>query len=489
MMSDDSLARRTASGVAWTAVEKWGGRLLTLLVFAILGRLLQPEDFGLVAIVTSILALIAVFVEYGFAQALVQRAKLDAIDVDTAFWLSVGLGGVLYGAICAVSPLIAAAYDEPLMASLLPVGGLVLIFSGLSSVAASTLQRELRFQSLAVRQLSGSVAGATIAITLALAGAGVWALVVQPVAAAAVATIVLWTSVRWRPRLRFSKSSMRSLWPFSAQVVAIELLNAMQANVDKFIVGAFFTPAQLGFYFIAQRVLTILIEVVSSVLSKVSFSVLARVQNDRLRFVNYFTTLTFASACVAFPVFAVFAAFGGPFTRLIFGPGWEASVPLLMLLAPSAALAAVTVFDKSALLAKGKGGTSLWLAFGQFLFGTGILFASVPFGLAAVAAGRSVRQFTFWPIRILILRRAAGIPARAYLRQFLSPSLGAAVIVGVCYGFGFTEWAKAPLGLLSFVLPVSMIALAAYFATVFLIDRSRIATVAAVVRSTRKKES
>lgn len=466
-------------------MERWGSRLLSLLVFAVLGRLLTPDDFGLVAIITAIMAVFAVFVEYGFAQALVQRETLRELDVWTAFWTSVALGVVLYVLLWVATPLIVMIFAEPQLAEIIPASGLVLLISGLASVPAATLQRELKFKPLAARQLAGSLIGSGVALVLAIGGAGIWALVLQPVVAAAAGAVVLWVAARWRPRFRYSIASLKQSWAFSAQVVAIELLNSLQSNVDKIIIGFFFTPAQLGYYFLGQRVLTILMEVVASVMSRVSLPALSRVQNDHRRFLQYFYTFTFASAAIAFPAFALVTVFGYPITEFLFGPGWEQAVPLMALLAPSAALASVTFFDKSALLAKGRGDVSLGVAGGQFVFGTVVLFACVPFGITAVAAGRSARQFIFWPVRIFALKRHSGVHPSDYLRRFLAPTAGVVGLAAVGIGLQFTPWAQAPLPMLSFVAPAGLLSLGVYAIIVWLMARGQIRQILTIVRRGR----
>ncbi|WP_426323951.1 lipopolysaccharide biosynthesis protein [Microbacterium sp. E-13] len=484
-VTDDSLSRRAASGIFWTAMERWGSRLLSLLVFAVLGRLLTPDDFGLVAIVTAIMAVVGVFVEYGFAQSLVQRETLREIDVWTSFWTSVAFGAILYLLLWLATPLVVMVFAEPQLAEIIPVSGTVLLISGLASVPAATLQRELKFRPLAARQLAGSVLGAAVALVMAFLGAGIWALVLQPVVAAAAGAFVLWVAARWRPVFQYSFASLRASWGFSAQVIAIELLNSLQSNADKLIVGFFFTPAQLGYYFLGQRVLTILMEIVASVMSKVSLPALSRVQKDHQRFLQYFYTFTFASAAIAFPAFAVVTVFGYPITEFLFGPGWGQAVPLMALLAPSAALASVTFFDKSALLAKGRGDVSLGVAAGQFAFGTAVLFAAVPFGVTAVAAGRSARQFMFWPVRIIALKKHSGVRPSDYLRRFLAPSVGVLGLAAVGLGLQLTPWAMAPLPMLSFVVPASLLSLTVYALILWLMAGNQIRQILAIVRRGR----
>ncbi len=394
---------------------------------------------------------------------------------------------MLFGLVWLVSPAIAGIFGQPELIYLLPVAGVMLIFSGLSSVPAAILQRDLLFKPLAVRQVIGTVAGSSIALLLAFGGAGVWALVLQPVVTAFASTVVLWAAARWRPRLQYSFASLRSNWRFSAQVVLLELLNALQSNIDKFIVGVFFSPTQLGFYFLGQRILTVLIEVFASVLARVSLPALSRVQGDQRRFLDYFYTFTFASSAVAFPVFALVAVFGYPLTSFLFGAEWAEVVPLMWLLMPSAALASVTFFDKSALLAKGRGAVSLGIATGQFAFGTVLLLAAVPFGLYVVAAGRSLRQLLYWPVRIAALNKYAGVRPLAYLRRFLTPTVGSGLIIIGGLILNGTPWADAPTPIISFVVPASITLLGIYALFICWVERREVRRILAVLR-TRDEE-
>jgi len=264
--------------------------------------------------------------------------------------------------------------------------------------------------------------------------------------------------------------------------VLIELMNALQSNVDKFIIGIFFSATELGFYFMAQRILTIVMEVVASVLAKISLPTLSRLQNDQARFLSYFYTLTFGSAVIAFPIFGLLIGFGSEITTFLFGTGWDASVPLMILMAPSAMLASVTFFDRSVLLAKGRGGASLSVAAGQFAFGTVVLLAAVPFGLAAVSAGRTIRQVAYWPVRIVALRRYGGVSARSYLARFIPPTVATIGLVGVAWALGLTGWADAPVPIFSFVLPASIICLAVYGGLVLLLGRRDVKEIYSVVR-------
>jgi teichuronic acid exporter len=474
-----ALADRAVHGIAWVAIEKWAGRLVSLLVFMILGRLLSPSDFGLMALSFTIATILSVFVENGFAQALVQRKSIDQLTTSTAFWSSLVVATGLYAVLAVATPFLAALYDQPQLNYLIPVSGLVLFTSAFSSVPQALLERDLQFKILTIRQLSGILVGAVVAVALAFGGAGVWALVVQPVVTGFVGAIVLWVQSSWRPRLEFSVTTLKAIWGFSAQVVGVEFFNSMQSNIDKFILGSFFSADVLGYYFIAQRVLMILMEVVAAVLGRVSLSTLSRLQDEPARFIKFFNSLTFGSAALAFPLYATLIAYPSQITRVLFGPGWDESVPMLVLMAPAIMLASVSYFDRSVLLSRRHGGVAFGLAIGQFVFGTVALLVAVPFGILAVCAARTIRQFLYWPVRIWALHKYGDVPVRSYLVQFVGPTLAAIALVAVGWLLGATAWGDVTPVLL-FVVPAACVTLGVYSAVLYVVARRRTTEIARV---------
>lgn len=480
--SAPDVGRRAASGAAWVALEKWASRLLSLVVFGLLARLLAPEDFGLMAICVSVATILGIFVQYGLAQVLVQRKELTEREIHTAFWAGFAFSLLLYGLLWVSTPIFVNIYDEPLLGTILRVSGLVLPLAGLASVPAALLERDLRFRPLAVRQLSGVVIGSGVAVTIAVLGGGVWALVLQPVVTAGVAVVVLWIAGRWWPKMVFDRFALRGMLGFSVLVVATELVGSINFNVDKFVVGAYFDPTVLGYYFMAQRLLTLVLEVASAVLDKVSLSALSRVQDDHARFQRFFFSLTFISSTLGFALYGVLVGFGEPLTRLVFGPGWEDTVLIAALLAPMMMLATATYFDKNVLIARGRPAASLVLAVVGLLFGFLVLALTVPWGILAVAGGRSFRQFAFWPLRLWVLRRTAGIEIRPYLAQFIGPTVAAMGIAGFGFAVTASPWADAPINVLSFVIPAVLLGLALYAGILWILARRRVGELAVILQ-------
>lgn len=464
----DDLKAKATRGIGWVIVERWGNRLLTLLVFTVLARVVAPEAFGIISLATVVVAILQVFVDSGFSKALVQRKALGPKDASTAFWVSLAISGVLSIAIVAVSPAIAAAFGEPDLTRVLQALALGLPLIALSRVPAALLEREFGFKALSIRQLVGAFAGAVTAVPLALAGAGPWALVAQTLVTSVVSVGVLWASTPWRPRFEFSIDSLRALAPIGVSMLGIELLDAVQNNIDKFLIGAFFTTEQLGYYFIAQRIGMILSDLVTTVMARVSLTTFSRVQDDPVRLNRVLRQLTFSAAAVGIPIFGLVAVLAPQTIPFLFGDGWDESVPILWVLAPAWALGAVMYFDRNVLLATGHGRTALAIALLQNVVSIVLIFVFLPFGILGVAFSRWGRIWT-WPVRLYLLRRLVGVSVSRYLTQLarcliaVAPSL---ILIGLLQG---TSWASGDSAFWTFAVPVGMLGLALYAALLWIV--------------------
>lgn len=461
LVSDDGLRGRATRSIGWVVFERWGGRLLGFVVLLVLTRLLNPEEFGLVALATSLIAITQVFVDAGFTKALIQRHELAPKDASTAFWTSLGLSVLIATLVFSFAHPLAAAFGEAELAPILQALSFSLPIIALSRTPAALLERDFNFKALSIRQLFGSLMGAVVAVPVALLGYGAWALIAQTLVAAAGSVIFLWASTSWRPKLEYSLDSLRSLWAVGISMIGIELLDVVQGNIDRVVVGVFFSPETLGYYYIAQRIGLLLIDLITSVLSRVSLTTFSRVQHDIPRLNRIFRKLTFTAAAVSFPMFGLVATFASQLIPGLFGAQWGESVPLVWILAAGWAVLSLMYFDRAALLATSHSGTAFGLAVSQTTLSVIVLFALLPLGLLGVAISRLSRVLS-WPARMLLLRRLIGLNIWGYSREILRCLAAILPSLTLVVGFQFTPWSSAPLPLLSFVAPLGLAALALY---------------------------
>lgn len=463
-MTDDSargLGSKVAGSVGWVILERWGSRLLQLLVMAVLTRLVAPSDFGVIALATSVVAVLQVLVDAGFPKALIQAKTLAVRDAPTAFWTSLLLACGLYVALFFSAPVLASWLGHEELTPVLRVLGAALPISALSQTPAALLERDFGFKVLSIRQVIAAIAGAVFSLPVAIFGGGVWALVVQSLATAAVACITLWAATDWRPRFVYSFESLHKISPLGLSIMGTELLDSVQSNVDKIVIGFFFDPTTLGYYYIAQRLGMILSDLVTTVIARMSLTTLSRVQDDLPRFNRIFRQMTFLAGAVAMPIFGFVAAYAHQVVPFAFGDGWEPAIPILWGLSAGWGLSAVMYFDRAALLARGRAKAAFWVSALQNAVGIVLLFALLPLGIAGVVISRWARVFV-WPIRLWVLKRAIALELGRYLLQLVKVVLVVTPWIIAIFLLQQTPWAQSDWALLTFAIPTGLVALAGY---------------------------
>jgi O-antigen/teichoic acid export membrane protein len=428
-----NISRDAASGMGWSVVEKWSTRLVSLVVLLVLGRLLTPDQFGLVALGTVFMTFLNIFVDQGFGRALVQRKTITDAHTNTAFWMSLGGSIVLAAVLIVGAPLISSVLGEPALEPVVQVMSIGLVLYALSSIPQALLEREFGFKSLARRRVIATLVGGVCAVIAAAVGLGVWSLVLQTLVTSAVGVVVLWTASTWRPRFVVSLRAARELWPTGASVIGIEFVGFLNGQSDKLIVGAALDATALGYYFFAMRIISIMIELFSTVMSSISLTTFSRLQDDRAELQTWMYRLSAVSCLVAIPAFAVLASVAQEAIPLIFGSQWAPSSLLVQILCVLGAVNAIAVFDRSALLAVGRNRLAFSLTLGQALIGIVFVFAALPFGVVGVAIAVAVRQIIWWPVRLIALRAALGISPVRYLSIWLRPTVVGLVAAAVSY--------------------------------------------------------
>lgn len=480
-----SLLAAARSGSRWTAVQFGGARLATVLVFLVLARLLSPESFGVVAIATVFVALLQILVEGGFSLALIQREHLERGHVDTVFWTSVATGFLLSGGLALVAAPLAAAYDEPQLAEIIPVLAIGLFVSALGSTQSAQLRRQLRFRPLAVRAVASSALAGVVGIVLALTGFGVWALVVQYVVLNLVQTTALWLSTSWRPGLAVSRRHFGEVFHFSRHSLGNTLLQFTVNRSDDFFIGVFLGPASLGLYSVAYRLLSSLNDVINQMLLGVAFPVFSRLQNDRARLQRAYCAVLKVGAALAFPSYLFFVVGAPEVVEVFFGRQWEAAAPVMAVLALFGAVQTPVMITDSCLNAIGRP----QVVFRHRLVGTVVQLVAfavaASFGIIWVAWALVVRAYLLAPLPVLSLMRAGVVDVRTWSRSFLAPLLATAAMLLATWGVraALETHASAPVRL------IAMLAVAptVYLGALVLLDRPLVRELFGMVRARKRR--
>lgn len=443
-----SLRKQAARGVLWSAAGNWGQQITTLVVFTLLSRLLEPEDFGIAALAVVFTAFVKIVAEQGLADAIVQRADIDDEHLDAAFWASLGFGSILAVVLAAGSPLAGSLLDEPDFAPVLAAIAFGLVLRGLISVQQAILTRDLAFASLTARSLLSVTAGGVVGVGAAFAGAGVWSLVAQNLTSEFVSVLVLWRASPWRPRLRFSKRHFRDLFAFGINVVGYRTLLFFDRRSADLLIGYVLGATALGFYTIAYRLQQLVINLTTFIIDQVAFPIFAKLQADRDTTKRAYYESTQMTGLVAFPAFLGLLVAAPALTRALFGTKWDDSIPVMQILAVGGLLQSVMFLNGTVIKALGKPGWRLIITFATAALGVAAILGVVDGGIVPVAIAVTGVNYVAAPIWYWAVNRLIDLELTVYLRAIAPPLVAALVMAGAAFAVGtmvegVSAWAQA----------------------------------------------
>ena len=323
------MRHRTGKALFWTLLDVGGSQGLSFLLYVILTRILTPAEYGVFALALSITAIANIVAFQGFSDALIQRDVTEEDDRSTAFWTNLGLGALLGGAIFLTAPLFARVFDAPELGPVPQAMSSLCLLRAMISVHSALCRRELQVAVFAVRAIGGYVAGGVVGILMALQGWGVWSLVASQIVQAVTVMIVMWVTVRWVPRLRFSYASFRELAAFSRHLIAASVLMSVADKVDTLVIGLVLDATAVGYYSLAFKVLQAIGLLTMGPITPLMMPVLARLTKDLDAFRDQYVRLVTLCLVVWLPLAATLGVLAPVVVPAAFGPQWLGAVPVL----------------------------------------------------------------------------------------------------------------------------------------------------------------
>jgi len=428
------LKRKTVSGVIWSLFGRFGQQVTSLAVLFVLARLLAPESFGLFALAGVFTRLMMLLISSGLTSAIVQREELEDLHLDTAFWINFVLAIVLMALLISGSGFIAEFFGEPLLSPVVKWLSLTVLLGGLTQVQTQILTRHMSFDSLSKRLLIAAPISGVIGVAAALAGLGVWSLVIRDLSFQLVMLIVLWRVSSWRPGLGVSLSHARELFSFGASQMGSNVVTFLRTQGVVLIVGSLLGSTALGFYHLASRLYTILISTVSNSVGRVAWSLFSRLQSRFPELKQAFFSVIRFSTILSWPLFLGLLVISSVLMPVAFGESWRPSVPVLQALSILALLQSITIPMSSLFVALGKPELRLQLVSLETVFGLAGSLLAVRFGVGAVAWALVVGAVVVTPIYFRNVRSMIGLNFKDYLGR-IWPAATAALIMSSCvYG-------------------------------------------------------
>ena len=248
-MNDGSISRENAiSNFIWRFAERCGAQLVTFIVSIVLARILAPEDYGTIALVTVFTTILQVFVDCGLGTALIQKKDADDLDFSSVFFFNFAVCLILYLCMFISAPFIAEFYNDASLTPVVRVISLTIVISGVKGIQQAYVSRHMMFKRFFFSTIGGTIFSAFLGIALAYAGFGVWALVAQQLSNTAIDTLILWLTVKWRPKRMFSWIRLKGLLKFGWKLLVSALLDTCYNNLRNLIIGKMYSSSDLAFY-------------------------------------------------------------------------------------------------------------------------------------------------------------------------------------------------------------------------------------------------
>ena len=425
----ESFGNQVRNAVIWRSGSQIVGQTIQWIATFTVIRLLPPSDYGLMAMTQVVMVLLTMLNGAGLASGLVQQPDLSRRQIAQVFGMLLLLNGALAAAQAIAAPWIASYYHQPLVARMLRVQVLMYLFTPFIAVPYALRAREMDFRVQAVVNMTSSIASASTALGGALAGWGVWALVLAPIAFFATRALGMLIATRWLLWPRFDFRGAGGLARYGALMTVGSLFWFVESQADIFIAGRSFSAHELGIYSTALFLTQIFVSKFVPPLNEVAFSAYARLQHDADAFARAFARTARLILIAALPFYLGLAVVAGPLVETMLGPQWRPAIRIVHLLAFAMPFMTLQVLFAPACEARGRPGIPIRIS----AYGAGILAAGFLIGVQFGPEGLAWAWIGAYPV-FLIVSAAQSLPAiglapLALIRAILPPALAAVAMM------------------------------------------------------------
>lgn len=401
-----------------------------IIVQIILARLLLPEQFGLIAMLTILIAVAQSFVDSGFGQALIQKKDASRIDESSIFYFNIIIGFIATGLLCFIAPLIAAFYEIPELCIITRVLSLNLIINSFGLIQISLLTKQINFKTQMKASLTATMISGVAGISLAYMGWGVWSLVVQLLSFSLFRTIMLWLAYSWRPMFVFSIVSLRGMFAFGSKMLFSGLLDTIYRNIYLIVIGKIYLPADLGFYSQAKTIQQVPVASISGIISRVTFPIFSAVQDDKERLKRGVREALKVMAWVIFPIMIGLAVCAKPLIQVLLTAKWLPAVPYLQLLCFVGIMYPLHVINLNVLMAQGRSDLFFRLELIKKMNSTIAIFITYRWGIRAMIFGQIATSLIGYYLNSYYTAKHIKYPITEQIIDLL-PTLAIALFMGI----------------------------------------------------------
>ena len=426
MTGERNLKGAVAGTLKWNVIDRVATQLLYAVTGVVLANMLTKEECGLVEAVMVFQAFAQLFVDSGFASALIQRKSPTDLDYSTVLWFNLGMATVLYAVLAAGAPLIADIFQgDPRIVPLGRVMFLSFIINAAGIVQTNQFMKRMDVKPVTMANSAGLFAGAVVGIYLAVTGHGAWSIVWQTLTLGAVRTAILWYVSTWRPMMRFSWSVLRGFFAVGSGVMATSLLNTLFQNISSLIIGNRSTLGVLGYYAQANKWSKMGVMSLSQTLTSSFLPLLSEVQDDTERYRRVCAKTHRFTGYVTLPALILLTLMATPIFHTLFGTKWDASIPMFELLCLRGIFLVLSLLYGNYLISLGRSKllvVSEAVRDGAALVAIGLTFGALSDGTHGIIIflwGQLVAGILSWGVSLWLTVRETGRPLGAWLLDLL----------------------------------------------------------------------
>lgn len=457
-MDNTSIKQNAISGFIWRFLQQSGTHIVGFVLSMVLARILSPEDYGLIAMITVFTNIAMVFIHTGFSSAIIQKKDLTETDKNTMFFASILLGIVLYLILFLCAPAISLFYKEPRLTSLLRVESLMVLIGSAYSVHHSVIVRELLFKKSFWISACGMAVQSVVGITLAVLGFGAWSLVFSTLSHTFTSALIFWIISKWKPKFEFSFASFKGMFFFSLKMLISELFNTVYNNIRSIIIGKQYSSSDLAFYNKGYQFPTLIMTQVDGSMNTVLFTSLSKFQSDWESGLKALRRAMKTSLYICAPLMAGLFAVAKPMILLLLTEKWAESIiyvqlgSIICLFWPLSA-------QRHALNARGKSGISLKLNIVSKIVSLTLLLLTFKISVKVMILSSIIGSLIMLIISAFFYRKHLKYKFRHQMADILPPILLSALMGAVVYSVQLlslsnilTLLIQVPVGIVVYIL-------------------------------------
>lgn len=461
-MNIRSLRQKAITGFAWSLSDKLINQLGYLATTIYIARLIGPESFGLIGMLTVFMLLAESVVSNGFTQALVQKSQsMTEEDASTIFYVNILWGIAMYVLLFFTAPVIATFYKQSLLVDISRVLFLVILINSFSVVARAKLTINIDFKSQWIAGTFATVLSAAVALHLAFENYGIWALVSLILSKALFLNLGLWFFCRWYPKLIFSIQSFKELFKFGSNLMLAGLGATLLNNLYIALIGRYFNATSIGYFTQATNLSNFLSGFISSTLQGVTYPIMTSIKEDRTRLVEIYKQLISITMLVSLPLLIGFAAAADTFVLLFLGEKWLPIVPVLIALCLARAVTPISSINMNILNAIGRSDLFLKVDLSKYPIALAGFFIGINYGIKGIAWAMVATSFISFFINAYFPGRLFGFGGLMQLKVAYKYIIAAVVMFAAVSSLSFDSYlwllliAKLALG--SVIYPTMLI--------------------------------